>query len=62
MIQARNGTKATSKKLAGAETLSWYTSDGKRIPGSPYVIQGDSATVRGQAKLSGEGEPQGEYR
>jgi hypothetical protein len=29
---------------------------------STYVIQGGSATVRGQAKLFGEGEPQGAKR
>ncbi len=29
---------------------------------SPYVIQGVSATVRGQAKLNDEGEPQGGNR
>jgi hypothetical protein len=45
------------KKLAGAGTLSWYTSES-----SAYVIQGDSVTVRGQSKLFGEGEPQGENR
>jgi len=33
-----------------------------RARSSPYVIQGDCATVRGLAKLSGEGEPQGEPR
>jgi len=43
--------------LAGARTLSWYTSES-----SAYVIQGVSATVRGQSKLSGEGEPQGVQR
>jgi len=39
------------------ETLSWYTSES-----STYVIQGVSATVRGQSKLNGEGEPQGVTR
>jgi len=38
-------------------TLSWYTSES-----SAYVIQGVSATVRGQSKLYGEGEPQGVNR
>ena len=32
---------------------------GNEFPCSPYVIQGFSATVRGQTKLFGEGEPQG---
>jgi len=39
------------------ETLSWYSSES-----SAYVIQGVSVTVRGQAKLFNEGEPQGEQR
>lgn len=56
-------------------SLSWYASVAKGLDGldkldhqldlklnSPYVIQGVSATVRGQSKLSGEGEPQGENR
>lgn len=33
-----------------------------REASSPYVIQGVSATVRGQAKLMCEGEPQGDNR
>ena len=41
----------------GAGTLSWYTSES-----SAYVIQGVSATVRGQSKLFGEGKPQGVHR
>jgi hypothetical protein len=45
------------KMLASAGTLSWYTSES-----SAYVIQGVSATVRGQSKLKCEGEPQGESR
>ena len=43
--------------LADAGTLSWYSSGS-----SAYVIQGVSVTVRGQAKLVDEGEPQGEHR
>ncbi len=43
----------------GPESLSWYASVLER---SPYVIQGVRAVARGLAKLSGEGEPQGEYR
>jgi hypothetical protein len=35
---------------------------GNEFPGSPYVIQEFSATVRGQTKLLGEGKPQGENR
>jgi hypothetical protein len=35
---------------------------GNEFPGSPYVIQEFSATVRGQAKLKGEGKPQGGNR
>lgn len=58
----RRRVSASSEELAGAEALSWYTSVGKRVSRSPYVIQGDSATVRGQAKLCYEGEPQGGNR
>ena len=38
-------------------SLSWYA-----IEQSPYVMQGFRVTVRGQTKLLGEGEPQGEQR
>lgn len=59
---------ATSDELAGAEALSWYASVPKGLSehdlkvSSPYVIQGVSATVRGQTKLMCEGEPQGGNR
>jgi hypothetical protein len=33
-----------------------------RAKSSPYIIQGYSAAVRGQTKLLGEGEPQGDNR
>jgi hypothetical protein len=38
-------------------SLSWYARES-----SPYVMQGFCVTVRGQAKLNDEGEPQGEKR
>jgi hypothetical protein len=60
--QACQSGSATSEELAGAGALSWYASEGKRVSRSPYVIQGVSATVRGQTKLISEGEPQGDNR